>query len=245
MKSLARTIIAFALLWFAPHALALTIASTTFVESSSSSTNTCNITVSTGQAVAVILNSRDNTGANYASSTWNGSNQPADETVNGTLGDGLQFHYLVFRGITGTANLVVTLSAAQDNMAGWCLVLTDPHGTTILGARDYDNKTLSGLDDVFSGTVGATTNDIAVLNYRVRTDVMATMAEGPGQADLDGPRLMANGTTAGLMTEPGAASVTMSATWTAAFTAWAAEVVVLQGAAGGGGTGLLRRRRGD
>lgn len=244
MKRLAQTALAFALLWFAPHVLAAaTIASITHSPTGGSATTITftGITVTTGQVVVVSLSSRDNSGANYSSSTWNGSNQPANESANDVLTDGIQFHRLVFRGLTGTANLVVTLSATQDYLEGWAMVVNDAHATTVLGAADMDSVTESGLFGSSSSTVSATTNDLVITTIRVRGDASASLAEGAGQTELDGPQLdTGNGNTLSISSKPGAASVTSTYTWTdgSNFWAWASETFVIQGAAGAASSAL-------
>ncbi len=192
--------------------------------------------INSAQALIVVLDARDNTGASYASSTWNAVNNPADETGNGTLTDGCQFHRLGYRNLTGSGLvLAITLGAAQDDWEGWAIVLDNPHATTLLGALDNTGVTETGVFDGCSGTVSATTDDIAFLVYRVRADVTASLTEGGGQTELDGPQLSGNGNTIGIMSEAGAGSVTMTAAWDgSSFPTWAAEVFVIQGASGGG-----------
>ena len=114
-----RVLLAFALSLIALPALAaVTISGTPLhVAAGGANSFTCtSLAVSAGQTVLVYTNARTGTGANYSSSTWNGSNEPADENTASTVITGLQFHRILYRGITGTANLVISFSAFVDDL---------------------------------------------------------------------------------------------------------------------------------
>jgi hypothetical protein len=194
------------------------------------------LVVAAGQTVFVYLNSRDGSGgANYASATWNGGAATVSESANGTLVDGIQFHRLVFRGLAaGTFSLVVTLSAAQDDMAGWAVVVDDADQTTTLGsaaATSYPTTAGSQLGGSVSLTGGA--NDIIITTVRNRAGTAIT--EDGGQTLIGTDQTAANGNTLSISYEAGTGS-SSSVGWTWAtnpsFDPWAMDAVVIQGVSG-------------
>ncbi len=217
--------------------MAATLSSAVFANTSGVTTITfTGVALSSGQTLFVYLNSRDNGGANYASATWNGSGATADETENGVLADGMQFHQVVFRGLSAaTASLVITMSAAIDDFAGWCCVITDADQTTTLGATGTTNSTATGV--FTSGSVAGlstTANDLVFNTVRVRDTV--TLTEDGGQTLVGTDQTTANGNSVSLSYEAGTGSAsTTGYTFTnPGFSPWAMDAVVIKGVGGGG-----------
>ncbi len=217
--------------------MAATISSFVFADPGTASAITfASLVVATGQTVFVYLNSRDNTGANYSSATWNGSGATVSESANGTLADGIQFHRLVFRGLAAaTASLVVTLDAAQDDLAGWAVVINDADQTTTMGATGTNNSTASGV--FTSGTVStaAGSNDIVINTIRNREGSAVT--EDAGQTLIGTDQTAANGNVISISYEAGTGGTSVTGwTWSnPGFSPWAMDAVVIQGVGGGGG----------
>lgn len=200
------------------------------------------VTVGSGQTVFVTLTSRDNTGANYASATWNGSAATVSESFNGTLVDGLQAHRLVFRSlVAATASLVITLDATQDDLAGWAVVITDANQTTTMGAAGTATYP-TGSGGQTGGTVStaAASTDLVFNTLRNRAGTAST--QDAGQTLVGTNQTTANGNVVGLSYEAGTGGTSVTG-WTftnPGFSPWAMDAVVIQGTGGGGsGSGIL------
>lgn len=202
------------------------------------------LTVTAGQTVVLIFTSRDAAGATYVSSTWNGSNQPADEVTNGTFADGIQSHVLVYRGITGTGvALVVTMNSAQDGITGWPVIVDGANQTQTIpvsGGFVQQTDNSGGSSTTSLSALTTTTDDLVIYWMRQRGDVTGSAAVIAGQTLRDGPTLTAiASSTIIISSKPGGAGTTNGGYTFASGNIWMANGLVIAGVSGGGPTYVL------
>lgn len=217
--------------------MAATVASTVHAIGSGA-TITFPLTISAGQAVYVMLYCREAGVFVYSSSTWNGVNTPANQNGAGTVQGGLiAVDAGWLPGLTGTANLVITLTGSHNDWEGDACIINSPHLTTLLGGTDQYDSVTDGTTSPATLTNTLTANDLQMTCYRVRADLTASLAVGGGQTVIQTDVLTANGNTVMSSYKTGTGSVSSTYTFDdSTFPTFYAWGRVVQGAGGGGGS---------
>lgn len=187
--------------------MAAAVQSTTFVAAgSSASISFTSVNASLGNAVVVILSTREAGGLTLNTSTWNGSSDTPDESGLPATEEGIQHLIYAWQGLTGTSTLALTFTGGVNDLEGWAIVLSGADTADIIGTPSVAPVNTASP---CQATVSGDTNDIVLACIRVRSSqATAGTAEQAGQTLLDGPQDTGNGNSITLTSEPGGTSVT-------------------------------------
>lgn len=232
---LLRTIVCLALLWAAPVYAAATFSSSvtgTNFSGAGTTVSCASVSVSTGDVVFVLFGWRRNAAQSLSSVTFNGSSTgltavtgASGQTADGGSGE---IGAYVGVGLSGTADVVVTLSANSPVMMVRCVVLSGVNTSTPYGTVVQS----TGNDDP-SDTATGTTDGLGLDALILRND--DTLTAGAGQSNTSTLGI-GNGTQLDSSTKAGAVSLSMTWTGNVNGDAYVYDVIPVIAAAAGGST---------